>query len=67
MKHLEIKATCTGDAIIAISKCQQLAKIYEEEIKLDFSQFSITVRPTSEFQDLYAIYRLETSRRMGDR
>lgn len=67
MKHLEIKAKCIGDEITSLSKCKELAKAYGEEIELDFNRFSITVRPSSELQDLFAIYQLEVSRRMGDR
>ena len=67
MKHLEIKAKCIGDAITAISQCKEVAKVYREEIELDFNRFSITVRPNSEPLDLIAIYQIENYRRMGDR
>ena len=67
MKNIEIKAKCIGDERASLSECKELAKAYGEEIELSFNRFSLTVRPTSDLQDLFEIYKLETSRRFGDR
>lgn len=51
----------------SLSECKELAKSYGEEIELSFDRFSLTVRPTSDLQDLFEIYKLENARRFGDR
>lgn len=59
-EHLEIIANCIGDETTAISSCQKLAESYKKNITLNFKEgFSITVRPTSDVQDLVHIWLLE--------
>lgn len=60
MEHLEIIANCKGDGITAISSCQKLAKAYQKDIYLNFSEgFSIKVGQNSDVQDLIQIWMLE--------
>ena len=60
MDSIELKAKCIGDGITAISECLKVAKAYGKNIHLDFKEgFAITVRPTSETQDLVQIWMLE--------
>jgi hypothetical protein len=60
MSHVKITAECTGDPITAISAMVGVAKNYGEDIRLLFKEgFFIMVRPTSDTQDLFLIYRLE--------